>query len=443
MEKPTVKSAIQLLKQILPETYLDSLEDLHGANRVCLYSPFIVIWLMIFQRLGKGSTFEEAVKEMLEGETVNELPDCKKVRSGKISSKTGAYSIARKRLPLELVEEVQDHIFDTLCERALKKGERRIFTADGTTLSLESTKELKKAFPPGEGSPWPILNVAVAHDAYSGVATRPEWGPMYGENAINETKLARKLFERMPAESIILGDRAYGIFSIVNAAILNSHDVVMRLKDDRAAKISGELLERNSVQEVEWSPSRWDLKSNSELTGAERIKGRVITRKLKEVKENGEPEYLRLFTTLTNVPANDVVELYGMRWDIETDLRDFKQTMKVNSMRSKTPEMVVKELYLAIIAYNIVNEVRREIAIRAGLHPRDCSFTRVMRQVYSDGLRVVQGSELTPRQKLFREVQGRNIFYFSLPKRKKPRSYPRKVYRRCQSFPYRRGYSCE
>lgn len=438
MERATIISAMQLLKQLMPEEYIEDLHMSHGMNRLCVYSPYMVVWMMTYQRLKQGATFGEAVREMLEGESVNELSDCKKVRSGKISRRTGAYSHARKRLPMDLVEEVSDHIFNTLCEAGVEEGGRRAFIIDGLTLKLETTKELREAFPPSHAdSMWPVLNVAVAHDAHTGVATRPVWGPMYGEEAVNEIQLSRQLFERMPRGSIVIGDRAFGVFSVVNAIISNGHDVVVRLKDDRAKKISGKLPLCSAEQEVEWRASDLELKRYSELTGEELIVGRIITRKLKGKKANGKPEYLRIFTTLVDASAEEILELYGLRWNVETDIRDLKQTMKLNDLRSKTKDMVIKELHLAIIAYNIVNELRRQIARKSGDLPRDLSFTQIMREAYNDGQRVILGQTLTLRQIMFREATASNTAHFRIQKRKKPRSYPRHVRRRAQKYPHK------
>lgn len=442
MERATILSAMRLLKQLLPEDYVEDLQMNHGMNRLCVYSPYMVVWMMTYQRLQKGATFEEAVQEMLEGESANELSDCKKVRSGNISRRTGAYSHARKRLPLELVEEASDHIFNTLCEAGGAEEGRRYFIVDGLTLKLETTKELREAFPPsGTDSMWPVLSVVVAHDAHTGVAARPVWGPMYGEKAINEVQLSRQLFERMPRGSIVIGDRAFGIFSVVNAVISNGHDVVVRLKDERAKRISGRLPRGSAEEEVEWRASDLELRRYSELTGEERIRGRIITRKLKGKKANGQAEYLRIFTTLVDVSADEIVDSYGLRWNVEIDIRDLKQTMKLNYLRSKTVDMVIKELHLAIIAYNIVNELRRQIARKSGDRPRDLSFTRVMREAYNDGQRIVLGHELTLRQIMFREAVASNTAHFRVQKSKKPRSYPRCVRRRAQKYPYKKAHS--
>lgn len=50
------------------------------------------------------------------------------------------------------------------------------------------------------------------------------------------------------------------------------------------------------------------------------------------------------------VTARDLAELYRARWNAELDLRSLKQTMQMDILRCKTPELVRKELWTHILA---------------------------------------------------------------------------------------------
>lgn len=78
------------------------------------------------------------------------------------------------------------------------------------------------------------------------------------------------------------------------------------------------------------------------------LRGRVIV-----CLRPGWREPLYLFTTL-DASAEDVVELYGLRWNIETDLKSLKQTVHLNRLRSRSMNLVEKELLAALAAYNLV-----------------------------------------------------------------------------------------
>ena len=64
-----------------------------------------------------------------------------------------------------------------------------------------------------------------------------------------------------------------------------------------------------------------------------------------------------LVTTLLDAeayPLEALAELYGTRWRVEQYLRDLKQTMKMDVLRCKTVDGVLKELMVYGIVYNLV-----------------------------------------------------------------------------------------
>ena len=71
------------------------------------------------------------------------------------------------------------------------------------------------------------------------------------------------------------------------------------------------------------------------------------------------------------------MELYRQRWHIELDMRSLKQTLRLHSLRSRTPAMAEKELLLAIADYNLVRSVQMAAAQPPNLEPRRLRFSRV------------------------------------------------------------------
>jgi putative transposase len=90
-------------------------------------------------------------------------------------------------------------------------------------------------------------------------------------------------------------------------------------------------------------------------------------------------ETLTVITTLTDATVysrEDIADLYGFRWNAELDIRQIKQTLHLDHVRCKTPEMVRRELWVTLLAYNLIRKV---IATSAALHqkqPRQLGFTR-------------------------------------------------------------------
>src|SRR5262249_22910678 len=70
----------------------------------------------------------------------------------------------------------------------------------------------------------------------------------------------------------------------------------------------------------------------------------------------------------------DLAELYHQRWHVELDIRVIKQTLKMDILSCKTPEMARKEVWAHLLAYNLVRQVMAQAALTAGVKPRQLSF---------------------------------------------------------------------
>ena len=74
------------------------------------------------------------------------------------------------------------------------------------------------------------------------------------------------------------------------------------------------------------------------------------------------------------VRKKDLLELYTYRWHVELDLRNIKTTLGMEVLRCLTPQMVEKELWVNLLAYNLIRLLMAQAALEAGLHPRELSF---------------------------------------------------------------------
>jgi hypothetical protein len=73
------------------------------------------------------------------------------------------------------------------------------------------------------------MRLVVFHDAFSGLALRPAWGPVYGETAVSEQALAEQAIERLPADAVVLGDGNFGIFAFAHAVQQSQRSMILRL----------------------------------------------------------------------------------------------------------------------------------------------------------------------------------------------------------------------
>src|ERR1019366_5544012 len=175
---------LDLYREAVPECFFQQLQqELHLPVRQRIFSLPLVIWLMISQRLDRKATLSTAVQQVVQQRPRTLLSDHKRLREGTVSCHTGAYSDARREMPLLVAEKVADCVLGHLMpsrREALPGWNRRVFILDGTSLEMPHTTELVKAYPPGHKSHWPVLRMLVAQDLTTGLAQRPCWGPMYG-----------------------------------------------------------------------------------------------------------------------------------------------------------------------------------------------------------------------------------------------------------------------
>jgi hypothetical protein len=451
LDSPWKAEVLSLYQHLLPAPFLHQLQQQAGIrqnNRV--YTFLVVMWLFIVQRLHGGASLETAVLTLLRGLPASFWPrPCKRLQhwqqQGKsLSSHSGAYNQARQALPPTVVEQSCDRIFEQLTahlDGSLPVLGARAFFLDGTTVRLAHSAALCERYRLGSNQygpgHWPLVRMLVAHDLHTGLALRPQWGPMHGGRAVSEQQLVEAAIGRLPDRSVLVGDANFGVFSVAYAATQRHHGVVLRLTTPRALRLAGGPLQEGIDRPVTWRPSRDDRRSHPELPADACVRGRLIVRQVHP--DNGAtPFLLALFTTLPINPE-EVLKLYGQRWNIETDLRSLKSTLQLEQLSCTTPEMVDKELNLAMAAYNLIRAVTCLAAERSGLPPRGFSFTRVRRIIEAFTPLVATAKNQQEAQMYF----DRMMYYVGqakLPKRrKKRRSYPRQVWGKGAAFPNRKG----
>jgi hypothetical protein len=187
---PYKADLLALFQQLLPiEFFLSALLQAKVRENNRVYTSAVVVWLMICQRLEAQGTLENAVLDLLVGLPRSFWPmPCMRLEQAaeeggaRLSQQTGAYNKARQRLSLPVVEQCCDQVFHQLIEQAELVPDRRpAFFFDGTTVRMPHGEELVEAFPPTANqhgiSHCHCSAYWVAHDLYTGLALRPQWGP--------------------------------------------------------------------------------------------------------------------------------------------------------------------------------------------------------------------------------------------------------------------------
>lgn len=431
---------LKLFQRLLPAEFIqEALRQAKVRENNCVYTSAVVMWLMVWQRLQSQGTLEAAVLELLRN-----LPSsfwsqpCKRlIRANEeggvgLSNHTGAFNQGRQRLSEPVVETCCDHVFAQLMD--VEEKRRPTFFLDGTTCRTPHTSALVEDYPPTENqhgtSHWPIMRMLVAHDLYTGLALRPVWGAVSGSEAVSEQGLLESAIRRLPQGSVLCGDANFGVFSVAYVMAEHNHPVVLRLTEARARRLTGGEWCDGIDKRVVWKPSREDRASHPKLPAEACVEGRLIIRRVQP--NNGAKAFLlALFTTLPDPPAV-ALEFYGQRWNIEVDLRTLKGQLRLEQLSSTSPQMIAKEINLAIMSYNLVRSVMYLTARKSGLEPRAFSFTKV-RNVLQAFLPSIAAADERRRRRLTKtmlECLERTRLY----PRRRP-SAPRAVWPKPKSYP--------
>lgn len=413
-------------------TVASALEEFDNPQTRMIYTRAVTIWMLILQRLGKGLSLKETVSQVVQlGEDL--LPDNKRVREGMLSLNTSAYSAARQRLELDKVLAFSQAVCDYLGRTSEKLfDQRRVFTLDGTTITLPPTAQLKRAFPPAPNqhgeSVWPVAMLLVAHELSSGCALLPQVDPMYGERRSSEAKQSRRIIQGLPEGSIVLADSNFGIFSVAHACQSAGHEFLFRLSHQRfkALRRQAQLHSEEGLcktYQLTWHPSAKDRQGTPELPEAATTECYLHEVPLPEDKT------LYLVTSLA-VTGTCAGELYRRRYDVEFDIRDVKVTLDTENIRGKSVSMVMKELMTSFVAFNLVAQFRRQAAKLAKVEPRRLSFSDVWLTFRHQILlaRATTEQEWLERYTAALISASRCL----LPNRKTPRSSPRQAHPRRQ-----------
>lgn len=437
-------NALKLYRQVVTPALVEAtLESTAIAyeQRGGIFSTAVVVWLMIFQRLSGDHTLARAI-EHLKTAGVRELlisseAGSIKARHGRISSATGGYSHGRQRVPLSVVESITDTLNKEISKANLhdkkeKSEAEKVYSIDGTTILISHSEENVKEYSQHKTrlgvSHYPLMRVTIATDVTSGVATRPVIGAHNGSKATSEVAQSHEILLKLERGSLVLADRFYGVTQVVHTTQRAGLNIIVRLKDSVANRLIGSS-DKEGDRKVLWRPSEYEQTRYEHLEGAE-IPGRYIC---KTIHRDGFPPIkLRLFTTCDK-PTAEVVRLYGLRWNIEQDLRQLKTTLELNFINAKTPEMVAKEIITGVTAYNLIRHFMKVAAIQLDTTVRSLSFTGALRRMTTLGELSFKHSSATNEA----GISDSDLLTFlgdlkimKLPVRKKPRpSQPREKWR--------------
>src|SRR4051812_11819499 len=374
----------------LPFLELLARDLVERACRLCnhvwrerVYTPWVTLGIFLSQVLSDDHSCDDAVERFQKVRYDRGLPA--------VAPGTGSYCEARQRLPEPLLWDLVRRTGAAIQRQAradwLFHG-RPVQIIDGTTVTMPDTPENQAAYPqlttqaPGLG--FPIARLVVVFSLAVGTVLEAALGPYRGKQT-GETALLRQLLDQFQPGDIALADRYFGSYWMIAALQARGVAVVMRLHQARRADFRrGRRLGREDHL-VTWAKpahvpdwmTRADYQAMPATLAVRELRVRVRDR-TKRVRD------LVLVTTLVDratYPADELGGLYRQRWHAELDLRTLKTQMRMEMLRTKSPEMVRKEVAVHLLAYNLIRGLMAEAARVGEARPRTISFTGALHAV--------------------------------------------------------------
>jgi hypothetical protein len=355
-------------------------EGVHFAQAAHhVWTPALSVWALLSQCLSGSKSCVAAVARVLALRVALGLPAC--------SAGTGAYCKARAKLPVPVPRRLATQVGGEL-ERQAPPGwrwkGRRVLLADGTTASGPDTKANQAEYPQPrtqkKGLGFPLIRLVVLLGFATAALVDCAIGPWAGKEN-GEVTLLRQLLGSVLAGDVLVGDRAYGSYWLMADLRRRGADGAFRLHQSRHFDFStGRRLGRDD-HVVTWArPARpaW-MDRETYLAVPKAIPIREM--RFQVDRPGYRSREVIVATTLLDAKAyrrEDLAELYGHRWRVELDIRDIKQTLAMDVLRGKTPEMPRREIWGHLLAYNLTRQVMAPATLRAGLSPRRISFAGAM-----------------------------------------------------------------
>lgn len=344
-------------KELLPSEVIEqAIVELKIKYKERLFTPFVTLWTFLSQVLDTDKSCHNAVSKTiayLTGEGV-EIP----------STDTSAYCQARARLPEKLLQQLFGQTAQNLEEKVTAEHlwcGRHVKVIDGSTVSMPDTIQNQSAYPQPKtqkaGCGFPIAKIGVIFSLATGAAITLCIDVMN----THDIKLARKLYQFLNPLDILLGDRAFCAYAdLISIKKLNCDAVFRKHQSRNTTTRKGKII-GSSDKLVIWHKPHKCPKGLSESEFAALPLTLVVREIYYYIFIPGfRTQQVSLITTLLDTktyPSLKIVKLYGFRWEVEVNLKHLKTTLGMDVLRCKTPSMVRKEIFVHLLAYNLLRSL--------------------------------------------------------------------------------------
>ena len=369
----------------------DGVFGLRGA----IYSTVTTVWAFLSQVLcdGKEASCQAAVARISVQQQLAGLPVP--------SADTGDYCHARAKLKEEALRDLVTEVAEELEAKAVSGWlwhDRHVKLVDGFTFTMPDTDANQAAYPQQSsqkaGIGFPIARACAILSLATACISNFAFGQYKGKET-GETALLREMFDSLQKGDVLVADRYYCSFLMIALLVALGVDVCVRAHPNRHISFRrGKRLGRYD-RLITWSKPTRCPEWMDEATFASIPETLTLRQMRFNIVEPGcRAETITIITTLTDVeayPAEDIAELYGFRWNSELDILAIKQTLGMDHLRCKSPEMVRKEIWITLLGYNLIRMTAAAAALLNGKRPRQISFTGTCQYVLASWMILSSG----------------------------------------------------
>src|SRR6516165_12810535 len=351
---------------------LDVLNDQGVQYRDRVFTPVTTIWGFLSQVLSDDHSCRDAVARVIAHKAASGARVC--------TPNTASYCNARSRLCTNVLRTLAMRTAQELQAGAVQEWKwngRNVFILDGSHVSMPDTPQNQASYPqpevqrPGIGFPLARLTVllSLATAACHDLAMAP-----YAGKGTGEKTLLRRLYDTLKPGDVVLAD-----------ALFDDYFIACELRQRGIELVARVQYQRVGTQTVQSGPDGdvivWQRPNKPHGMKGEQYRTYPKTLRMRQVNvdagdKGNRVEQFKVIATMLDaaIDGEQIGKLYERRWAGEVDIRSIKATMKMDVLRCKTPEMVRKEIWTYLLAYNLLRTVMAVAAAEHGIEPRQVSF---------------------------------------------------------------------
>jgi hypothetical protein len=229
----------------------------------------------------------------------------------------------------------------------------RVFIGDGTYVQMQDTDELREKYGvkhngiESEGYPQGLLETITER------GTGQIFSYDLSSRHTSELELFYDMMNDLPSKSILLLDDLYNTYETFSKLKSRDVEIVVPGKRKRNYTVLKTIERGDEIVTIEKPVKRPKWLPENAVALPKQIK----LRRVECVSPEGKPYVLYTSVMDEEIKKEDIANLYFTRWDIEVSIREVKTIMDINILRSKSDEMIKKELAVSLSAYNLIRTI--------------------------------------------------------------------------------------